>query len=306
MSGMPRDPYEPPLEPADSAAVASPRLASPPSSHDPAFGAAVLRKVTWRLIPFLFLLYIVNLIDRSNVGMTEVARPSGGSNMLGDLGMNAAAYGWGKGLFYLGYILFEVPSNLILARTGARKWIARILITWGLVTSSILSRRGPSAFARCACCWGSPKQGSFRASSILSTIGFRRGPRAGDRFVHDRRRGGRHHRQPPGRLDHGCLARRPGDGRLAMGFSAGRHPGVRPGVRDPVLSDRPARGGPLADARGGAWLVAEVAADQSQDAAHRSRDWHAALVNPRVWLLIGVYFTVAFGDNAWAFAHPRS
>ena len=82
----------------------------------------VYRRVTWRLIPFLFLCYVVAYLDRVNVGFAKL-------QMLKDLGMSDTAYGIGAGIFFIGYFLFEVPSNLILHRTGARVWIARIMIT---------------------------------------------------------------------------------------------------------------------------------------------------------------------------------
>jgi len=92
-----------------------------------------------RLLPFLLLLYIVCFLDRVNVGFAAL-------RMNGDLGFSAAVYGFGAGVFFLGYSLFEVPSNLILARTGARVWIARIMITWGLTATSMMFVRGPTSF----------------------------------------------------------------------------------------------------------------------------------------------------------------
>src|SRR5260370_28975372 len=86
-----------------------------------AFEAAVRRKVTLRLIPFLFILYLLNILDRVNVGFASLT-------MLKDLKLDSRHYGFFAGLFYLSYILFEVPSNLILNRTGARVWIVRIII----------------------------------------------------------------------------------------------------------------------------------------------------------------------------------
>src|ERR1043165_4430074 len=81
----------------------------------------VLRKVTLRLLPFLCLLYIVNILDRTNIGFARLQE-----KMLTDLGMSETAYAFGAGVFFIGYFAFEVPSNLILSRIGARRWIARI------------------------------------------------------------------------------------------------------------------------------------------------------------------------------------
>jgi len=100
---------------------------------------ATLAKVTRRLLPFLFLLYIVCFLDRVNVGFAAL-------QMNQDLGFSPAVYGFGAGVFFLGYVLFEVPSNLILARMGARVWIARIMITWGLLAAAMMLVRGPLSF----------------------------------------------------------------------------------------------------------------------------------------------------------------
>jgi len=85
-----------------------------------------MQRVSRRLLPFLFLLYICNFLDRTNVAIAAL-------QMNRDLHFSATAYGFGAGIFSLGYALFEVPSTLVLARVGARLWISRIMITWGLV-----------------------------------------------------------------------------------------------------------------------------------------------------------------------------
>src|SRR5438132_7380030 len=95
---------------------------------------AVLPKVRRRLIPFLFLLYIVSYLDRINVGFAAL-------QMNQALGLSATAFGLGAGMFFLSYTLFEIPSNVILARIGARLWIARIMITWGLVSAGMMFAR---------------------------------------------------------------------------------------------------------------------------------------------------------------------
>src|SRR5262249_51823642 len=80
-----------------------------------------------------------NILDRVNVSFARLG-------MLEDLHMSEGAYAFGFGLFYIGYLLFEVPSNLILSRTGARRWIARIMVSWGLITCAMILIRGPWAF----------------------------------------------------------------------------------------------------------------------------------------------------------------
>lgn len=89
------------------------------------------RKVAWRLIPFLFLCYIVAFLDRVNVGFAKL-------QMAPDLKFSDAVYGFGAGIFFIGYFIFEVPSNVILEKVGARMWIARIMITWGIISCAFM------------------------------------------------------------------------------------------------------------------------------------------------------------------------
>jgi MFS family permease len=98
---------------------------------DAPFEAATFRKVAWRVIPLLFLGYIVAFLDRVNVGFAKL-------QMAGDLQFSDAVYGFGAGIFFIGYFVFEVPSNLILRKVGARIWIARIMITWGVISSAFV------------------------------------------------------------------------------------------------------------------------------------------------------------------------
>ena len=97
------------------------------------------RKVTLRLVPFLLLCYVVAYLDRVNIGFAKL-------QMLADVRMSETAYGIGAGIFFLGYFLFEVPSNLILHRVGARTWIARIMVTWGVLSMLTMFVRGPWSF----------------------------------------------------------------------------------------------------------------------------------------------------------------
>src|SRR5205085_7388068 len=90
-------------------------------------------------IPFMFLLYIAAYLDRVNVGFAAL-------QMNRDLGLSPAVYGFGAGIFFIGYFFFEVPSNLIMARVGAKMWIARIMITWGVISSAMMFVRGPASF----------------------------------------------------------------------------------------------------------------------------------------------------------------
>ena len=102
-------------------------------------GAAAIARVIRRLIPFIFLCYVVAYIDRVNIGFAA-------EELQRDLGLSDAAYGLGGGLFFLGYCLFEIPSNLILERVGARMWIARIMVGWGLVSMAMIFVVGQWSF----------------------------------------------------------------------------------------------------------------------------------------------------------------
>ncbi len=98
-----------------------------------------MRKVTLRLLPFLVLLFVCNNVDRTNVAIAAL-------QMNRDLRFSSTAYGLGAGMFFWGYALFEVPSNLMLARFGARRWIARIVVTWGVIASAMMFVRTPGQF----------------------------------------------------------------------------------------------------------------------------------------------------------------
>ena len=99
----------------------------------------VYAKVTWRIIPFLFLCYVVAYLDRVNVGFAKL-------QMVADLKFSETVFGLGAGLFFIGYFLFEVPSNVILHKVGARIWIARIMITWGVISALTLYASSEMSF----------------------------------------------------------------------------------------------------------------------------------------------------------------
>ena len=124
------------------------------SSPNPDVATITLRKVTLRLIPFLFLLYIVAWLDRVNVGFAAL-------QMNSNLGFSSAAFGFGSGVFFLGYCLCEVPSNLILHRVGARRWIARIMMSWGAISVSMMFVRSTSAFYTLRFLLGAAEAGFF-------------------------------------------------------------------------------------------------------------------------------------------------
>ena len=102
-------------------------------------GSAVLRKAAWRLIPLLGVLYFFAFLDRVNVGFAALT-------MNVDLGLSSAVFGLGAGIFFIGYVAFEVPSNVLLERFGARIWIARIMLSWGVLSAAMAFVQGPTSF----------------------------------------------------------------------------------------------------------------------------------------------------------------
>ena len=91
---------------------------------------SVVAKLTWQVVPYLFLLYVVAYLDRINVGFAAL-------QMQKQLGFNDSAYGLGAGIFFAGYFIFQVPSNLVLERVGARRWIAALMVAWGVISASM-------------------------------------------------------------------------------------------------------------------------------------------------------------------------
>ena len=108
-------------------------------THSPSQISQVYSKVTWRLVPFLFVCYVASYLDRINVGFAQL-------QMKTDLGFSDAVYGLGAGIFFIGYFLFEVPSNLLLQRIGARKTLLRIMVVWGAISACMMFVKTPMQF----------------------------------------------------------------------------------------------------------------------------------------------------------------
>jgi MFS transporter, ACS family, tartrate transporter len=127
--------------------------------------ASAIAKMTRRLIPFLLLLYVVAYLDRVNVGFAQL-------QMKKSLGLSDAVYGLGAGLFFVTYFLFEVPSNLLLERFGPRRWMARIMITWGLLSSAMMLVRGEASFYGLRLALGLAEAGFFPGIILYLTFWF--------------------------------------------------------------------------------------------------------------------------------------
>jgi MFS family permease len=127
--------------------------------------ARVYRKVAWRLLPLLMLCYLVAYLDRVNVGFAKL-------QMLGDLKFSETVYGFGAGMFFIGYFFFEVPSNLMLHRLGARIWIGRIMISWAIVSASFMFVKTPMMFYSFRFLLGIAEAGFFPGIILYLTYWF--------------------------------------------------------------------------------------------------------------------------------------
>lgn len=265
---------------------------------DDACQRPILAKVAWRLLPFLFLLYIVNILDRTNVGYARL-------QMLGDLGLGEGVYALGAGLFYVGYFLFEVPSNLIMNRIGARRWIARIMITWGLVTCAMMAVGGPILFYALRILLGLAEAGFFpgiilymtywfpardRARAVAFFIaaspisGMLGGPLSGAILQYMDEVGGLRGWQ--------WLFLVEGVPAILLGFLVLNY-----------LTDRPELAGWLSPEERD-WLTAELRQEESQRAERHGFSFGQAVAAGNFWLLVAIYFTIAMGSNTFGFYLP--
>src|SRR3984957_17224118 len=124
-----------------------------------------IAKVSWRLLPLVAVAYCVAYIDRSNISVAALT-------MNKDLGFSAYLYGWGAGIFFFGYFLFEIPSNLILEKVGARIWIARIMITWGIISGLTAFITGTTSFLIIRFLLGAAEAGFFPGMILYFTYWF--------------------------------------------------------------------------------------------------------------------------------------
>src|SRR6266571_7984330 len=134
-------------------------------------GARVLRKLFWRLLPFLFLLYIVNYLDRINVGFAKL-------QMQDQLGFSERVFGIAFGIFFAGYFFFQLPSNLALARVGARRWMAAIMVLWGIISCCMIFVRTSMGFYELRFVLGAAEAGFFPGIILYLKNWFPAGARA--------------------------------------------------------------------------------------------------------------------------------
>jgi sugar phosphate permease len=116
-----------------------------------------LRRIWWRIVPFIMLLYFIAYIDRVNIGFASL-------QMKGDLGFSASILGFGAGIFFWGYFIFEVPSNIILHKVGARIWITRVMLTWGIISGLMAFVQGTTSFYVMRFLLGAAEAGFFTSA----------------------------------------------------------------------------------------------------------------------------------------------
>ena len=255
-----------------------------------------MSKVRRRLVPFVFLLYIVAYLDRINVGFAAL-------QMNAALGLSASAYGLGAGMFFVSYTLFEVPSNVVLARIGARLWIARIMITWGLVSSGMMLVQGPTSFYVMRFLLGAAEAGFFPGIIFYLTQWFpaRERARTIAAFMTASLTAG-----IVGGPVSGALLSMDGFGGLAgwqwLFLLEGLPAVVLGGVVLFYMTEHPEDARWLSDEERSA-LVEALRRDN--DSPSRTTTVSAAFASGRIWLLAIVYFTIPIALYAFGFWLPQ-
>jgi ACS family tartrate transporter-like MFS transporter len=264
------------------------------SLQDPLARASIDRVVR-RLIPFIFVCYVVAYIDRVNIGFAA-------TDLQRDLGLSAAVFGLGGGLFFLGYCLFEIPSNLVLERVGARLWIARIMILWGVVSMGMTLVTGPTSFYVMRILLGVAEAGFFPGIVLYLTYWIPAAERA--------RTGALFMTASPvavivgAPLSEALLAL---DGRLGLAgwqwvFLVEGFPAVILGVIAwRFLTDRPEQADWLPPPER-EWLVDRMNRERAERAAQQTGSHLRAVLSRRVLLLSLIYFLnniVTYGVFLW-------
>ena len=257
--------------------------------------SAVYGKVRRRLLPFLFLLYVVAYLDRINVGFAAL-------QMNRELGLSEAVFGLGAGIFFLGYFVFEIPSNLVLQRLGARIWISRIMISWGVAAIAMMFTRGARSFYLLRFLLGAAEAGFFPGIIFYLTHWFpsRERARAVSLFMTATQVAG----IIGGPLS-GLLLAMSGVWHLAgwqwLFFAQGLPAVVLGAATARYLPDTPEQALWLNSEERG-MLAARLALERESRTDHTLRD---ALSNGSVWLLALLYFTIVFGHYGIAIWLPQ-
>ena len=272
-------------------------MSEPASSAESLLEARVTGKVGRRLLPFLILLYLVAFLDRINIGFAALS-------MNKQIGLTSKMFGFGSGIFFAGYFAFEVPSTIILHRVGARFWIGRVMITWGIVSIAMSCIRGPVSFCVLRFLLGLAEAGFFpgiilylsywfpaRHRSVATAAFMAAAPLAG--FIGSPISGAL--MQMDGMLGlHGWqwLFLMEGVPALLLGFITFRY-----------LDDRPAVAAWLDDDERG-WLVHEMEAEAAEVPKEHGRGILSGLTNWKVLVLSVAYFGTSAGLYTIGFWAP--
>jgi len=256
--------------------------------------AVVISRLTRRIVPFLFLLYLVAYLDRINVGFAAL-------EMRKQLGFNDAVIGFAGGAFFLGYFVFQVPSNLILRRVGARRWIATLMIAWGVISSSMLLVRTPVSFYASRFLLGLAEAGFFPGMIFYLRCWFPSSARA--RTVAWFMMAGPISGVVGAPISGALLGiHRGGLAGWQWLFLIEGMPAVLLGIAAFFyLTDSPGKARWLpAEQRG--WLIDALDREVHSDPAIAGRNVFAALLAGRTWLLVLVYFGLnagSYGISLW-------
>jgi len=256
--------------------------------------SAVVSRLLWRLLPFLFLLYIVAYLDRINVSFA-------GLQMRGQLGLSDRAYGRAAGMFFAGYFFFQLPSNLVLEKFGVRRWISGLMITWGVISCLMIFIRGPLSFYALRFTLGAAEAGFFPGMILYMKRWFPANARARAVawFMTANPLAG-----IVGSPVSGALLGLNGKGLFGWQwmFLMEGIPAILLGAAVFwVLSDNP-REAHWLKGEEREWLLARLALEQQAEATLSKENLWAVLVSRKIWLLSIVYFgipTTMYGVTLW-------
>lgn len=256
--------------------------------------SAIVSRLMWRLMPFLFLLYIVAYLDRINVGF-------GILQMRGQLGLSDRVYGRAAGIFFAGYFFFQLPSNLLLEKFGVRRWIAGIMVLWGVISCLMIFIRGPHSFYLMRFLLGAAEAGFFPGIILYMKRWFpaRARARAVAWFMTANPLAG-----VVGSPVSGALLGLHGAGLSGwqwMFLIEGLPAIVLGGVVFLTLSDWPHQATWLEESQRN-WLLGVLELERQAEAKVPQSSFWAVLLSPRMWLLSMVYFgvsTTMYGVTLW-------
>jgi len=256
--------------------------------------SAVISRLIWRLMPFLFLLYIVAYLDRINVSF-------GVLQMREQLGLSDRVYGRAAGIFFAGYFLFQLPSNLVLEKVGVRRWISALMVLWGLISCSMIFIRGPISFYVMRFLLGAAEAGFFPGMILYMKRWFpaRARARAVAWFMTANPIAG-----IVGSPISGALLNLHGSGLSGWQwmFLIEGVPALLFGAAVfATLCDTPQEAKWLRDQER-TWLLETLARERKEEASIPQSGFWAVLISPRIWMLSVVYFgvsTTMYGVTLW-------